>query len=143
MSPRAGDKKKWVQVKSPEVEVQARSSRPKSMAGEILVAWGLQAIMVAIDWHMSEMAKHQEIAKETQCMQRQFNNHLYELHQEMEYQQVAEVGELSDMEGTSEEVSDGETDKDVEGEEAPESDLEVSVHFVSVWGYHKSKAESW
>ncbi|KAI6043635.1 hypothetical protein EDC04DRAFT_2600086 [Pisolithus marmoratus] len=72
----------------------------------------------------SKMAKHWEMAKETQCMQRQFNNHLYELLQETEYQQVAEVEESSDKESTGEERSNRETDEDAEGEEAPESDLE-------------------
>ncbi|KAI6028242.1 hypothetical protein EDC04DRAFT_2898978 [Pisolithus marmoratus] len=66
--------------------------------------------MAAIDWHTNEMAKHWEIAKETQCMQRQFNDCLYKLLQEMEYQQVVEVGELSDKESTGMETSDGETD---------------------------------
>ncbi|KAI5985323.1 hypothetical protein EDC04DRAFT_2615412 [Pisolithus marmoratus] len=124
-SPRASDKKKRAQAKSLEVEVQAGPSRSKNMAGEILVARGLHAIMAAIDWHTNEMAKHQEITKETQHMQRWFNDHLYELLQEMEYWQVAEVGESSDEESTGMETSDGETDKDMEGEEAPESDLEV------------------
>ncbi|KAI5992336.1 hypothetical protein EDC04DRAFT_2613659 [Pisolithus marmoratus] len=131
---KAGDKKKWVQAKSLEVQVQAGSSRSESVTGGILVAWGLQAIVAAIDWHTSEMVKHQEMAKETQCMQRQFNNHLYELLQETEYQQVTEVGELSDKGSTGKETSD-ETDEDTEGEEAPESDPEV--------GYHKAKTESW
>ncbi|KAI6018285.1 hypothetical protein EDC04DRAFT_2607887 [Pisolithus marmoratus] len=77
-------------------------------------------------------------------MQRWFNDHLFELLQEMEYQQVAEVEELSDEESTSKEPSDGETNEDVEGEEAPESDLEVLVlsGFVSAWEYHETKAES-
>ncbi|KAI6046543.1 hypothetical protein EDC04DRAFT_2597985 [Pisolithus marmoratus] len=127
------DKKKWAQAKSLEVEVQARSLRPKSVGGEMLVAQGLHAIMAAIDQHTNEIAKHQEMAKETQCMQRQFNNCLYKLLQEMEYQQVAEVGEFSDEESTSKETSDRETDKDAEGEEAPESDPE---------GYHKMKTKS-
>ncbi|KAI6046997.1 hypothetical protein EDC04DRAFT_2597757 [Pisolithus marmoratus] len=35
MSPKASEKKKWVQVKSLEVEVQASSSRSKSVAGKI------------------------------------------------------------------------------------------------------------
>ncbi|KAI6023451.1 hypothetical protein EDC04DRAFT_2606614 [Pisolithus marmoratus] len=88
----------------------------------------------AIDQHTSEMAKHWQIAKETQCVQRQFNNCLYELLQETEYQQVAEVGESSDKESTGIETSDRETDKDTEGEEAPESDLEVFLScFVFVW----------
>ncbi|KAI5981148.1 hypothetical protein EDC04DRAFT_2617614 [Pisolithus marmoratus] len=113
------------QLKSPEVEVQAGPSRSKSVTGEMLVAQGLHTIAAAIDWHTSEMVKHQEMAKETQRMQRQFNNCLYELLQETEYQQVAEVGESSDEESTSEETSDGETDEDTEGEEAPESDPEV------------------
>ncbi|KAI6013842.1 hypothetical protein EDC04DRAFT_2609162 [Pisolithus marmoratus] len=65
-----------------------------------------------------------------------------ELLQEMEYQQVAEVGELSDKESTGEETSDRETDKDMEGEVAPENDLEDPICFVSAWGYHKLKTES-
>ncbi|KAI6038951.1 hypothetical protein EDC04DRAFT_2603460 [Pisolithus marmoratus] len=130
-SPRASDKKKWAQAKSLEVEVQARPSRSKNMAGEILVARGLHAIMATIDRHTNKMPKHQEITKETQHVQRQFNDHLYELLQEMEYWQVAEVGESSDEESTGMESSDGETDKDMEGEEAPESDLE-SCLFVSL-----------
>ncbi|KAI6040583.1 hypothetical protein EDC04DRAFT_2602364 [Pisolithus marmoratus] len=89
--------------------------------------------MAAIDWHTSEMAKHQEMAKENQHMQREFNNHLYKLPQEMEYQQVAEVGESSDEGSTGEETSDRETDEDAEGEEAPESDPE---------GCHKMKTKS-
>ncbi|KAI6028255.1 hypothetical protein EDC04DRAFT_2605731 [Pisolithus marmoratus] len=105
--------------KNPEVEVQARPSRSESIAGEMLVAQGLHAITAAIDQHTNEMAKHWQIAKESQ------------LHTET----VAEVGESSDKEGTGEETSNGETDEDAEGEEAPESDLEV--------GYHKVKTESW
>ncbi|KAI6010162.1 hypothetical protein EDC04DRAFT_2610308 [Pisolithus marmoratus] len=66
------------------------------------------------------MAKHQQIAKESQHMQRQFNNCHFDLLQEMEYWQVAEVGELSDKESTGIETSNRETDKDVEGEEIPE-----------------------
>ncbi|KAI6006364.1 hypothetical protein EDC04DRAFT_2611518 [Pisolithus marmoratus] len=92
-----------------------------------------RAIMAAIDWHTSKMVKHREITKVTQHTQRQFNNHLYELLQEMEYQQVAEVGESSDEESTGIETSNRETNKDAEGEEAPESDPE---------GYHKMKTES-
>ncbi|KAI6039696.1 hypothetical protein EDC04DRAFT_2602984 [Pisolithus marmoratus] len=95
----------------------------------------------SIDWHTNEMVKHQEITKETQCMQRWFNDHLYKLLPETEYQQVAEVGELSDEESTGAETSDRETDKDTEGEEAPESDLE-SCLFVSLQGYHKTKTGS-
>ncbi|KAI5982203.1 hypothetical protein EDC04DRAFT_2915836 [Pisolithus marmoratus] len=124
MSPRAGDKKKWAQAKSLEVEVQARPLRSENVAGETLVAQGLQAIVAAIDWHTSKMAKHWEMAKETQCMQRQFNNCLYELLQETEYWQMAEMEESSDEESTSEETSDRETDKDAERGEAPESDPE-------------------
>ncbi|KAI6024425.1 hypothetical protein EDC04DRAFT_2606445 [Pisolithus marmoratus] len=97
------------------------------MAGEMLVAWGLHAIAAAIDQHTSEMAKHWEITRQTQHVQRQLSNHLYDLLQETEYWQVAEVVESSDEEGTSKETSDGETDEDVEGEEAPESDLEVGT----------------
>ncbi|KAI6023475.1 hypothetical protein EDC04DRAFT_2606630 [Pisolithus marmoratus] len=116
-----------------KVEVQAGPSRSESITGEMLVAWGLHTIVAAIDQHTSKMAKHQQITKETQCMQRQFNNCLYELLQEMKYWQVAEVGELSDEESTGVETSNGETDKDVEGEEAPESDPEE---------YHKMKTGS-
>ncbi|KAI6039293.1 hypothetical protein EDC04DRAFT_2603280 [Pisolithus marmoratus] len=123
MLPRASERKKHEQVNSPEVEVQARSLRSENVAGEILVAWGSQAIMAAIDWHR-KMAKHQEISKETQHMQRHSNNHLFEL-QETEYWQVAEVGESSDEGSTSKETSDGETDKDMEGKEALGSDPEV------------------
>ncbi|KAI5996820.1 hypothetical protein EDC04DRAFT_2612641 [Pisolithus marmoratus] len=135
MSPRASDKKKWAQAKSLEVEVQARPLRSESVAGEMLVAQGLHAIAAAIDQRTSKMAKHQEMAKETQCMQRQFNNCLYELLQETEYWQVVEVGESSDEERTSAETSDRETNEDVEGEEVPESDLEVLDVHVSVQGY--------
>ncbi|KAI5993406.1 hypothetical protein EDC04DRAFT_2613369 [Pisolithus marmoratus] len=150
MSPRASDKKKWAQAKSLEVEVQARPLRSESVAGEMLVAQGLHAIAAAIDQHTSKMAKHQEMAKETQCMQRQFNNCLYELLQETEYWQVVEVGESSDEERTSAETSDRETNEDVEGEEVPESDLEVLDVHVSVQGYkedweprHSSKGNKW
>ncbi|KAI6013508.1 hypothetical protein EDC04DRAFT_2609314 [Pisolithus marmoratus] len=111
-SPRAGDKKKRVS---------------ENLAGEILVVRGLHAIVAAIDQHTNKMVKHREIAKETQHVQRWFNDHLYELLQEMEYWQVAEVEESSDEESTSEEMSDRETNEDAEGEEAPESDLEVST----------------
>ncbi|KAI5988902.1 hypothetical protein EDC04DRAFT_2614455 [Pisolithus marmoratus] len=83
--------------------------------------------LVKANWHTSKMAKHQQIAKQTQHMQRQFNDCLFDLLQETEYWQVAEVGELSDEKTTSEETSDGETDKDAEGEEAPESDLEMKT----------------
>ncbi|KAI5980375.1 hypothetical protein EDC04DRAFT_2618805 [Pisolithus marmoratus] len=125
-----------------KVEVQAGPLRSENVAGEMLVARGLHAIAAAIDWHTSKMAKHWEMAKETHHMQRQFNNHLYELLQEMEYWEVAEVGESSEEESTGKETSDGGTDKDVEGEEAPESDLEVLGICVSVWGYHKMKTGS-
>ncbi|KAI6015954.1 hypothetical protein EDC04DRAFT_2608632 [Pisolithus marmoratus] len=81
-----------------------------------------ELVKATIDWHTSKMAKHWEITKETQCMQRQFNNHHYELLQETEYWQVVEVGESSDKESTGKGTSDGETNKDMEGEEAPESD---------------------
>ncbi|KAI6024219.1 hypothetical protein EDC04DRAFT_2900292 [Pisolithus marmoratus] len=80
--------------------------------------------MAAIDWHTSEMAKHQEIAKQTQHMQRWLNSCLYDLLQETKYWQMVEVEESSDEGSTGEETSDGETDKDAEGEEAPESDPE-------------------
>ncbi|KAI6009099.1 hypothetical protein EDC04DRAFT_2610739 [Pisolithus marmoratus] len=76
-------------------------------------------IQGSIDWHTSEMEKHWEIAKQTQHMQRQLNSHLYDL-QETKYWQMAGVVESSDEASTGKETSDGETDKDVEGEEAPE-----------------------
>ncbi|KAI5993113.1 hypothetical protein EDC04DRAFT_2613447 [Pisolithus marmoratus] len=99
--------------------------------------------MAAIDWHTSEMAKHWEMAKETQHMQRQFNNHLYKLLQETEYWQVVEVGESRDKESAGMETSDREIDEDVEGEEAPESDLEVPVClFLSLHGGTK-KTGGW
>ncbi|KAI6038468.1 hypothetical protein EDC04DRAFT_2603923 [Pisolithus marmoratus] len=83
-----------------------------------------EAMPPRADWHTSEMAKHQEIAKQMQHVQRQLNSHLYDLLQETKYQQIAEVEESSDKESTSGETSDRETDEIVEGEEAPESDPE-------------------
>ncbi|KAI6044042.1 hypothetical protein EDC04DRAFT_2599651 [Pisolithus marmoratus] len=83
---KASDKKKWARAKGPEVEVQAGSSRSEGVGGEMLIAWGLHAIVAAIDQHTSEMAKHREITKQTQHVQRQLNSRLYDLLQETEYQ---------------------------------------------------------
>ncbi|KAI6038477.1 hypothetical protein EDC04DRAFT_2603931 [Pisolithus marmoratus] len=128
-SPRAGEKKKHAQVKSPEVEVQAGPLRSKSVTGV-----GDPGGMGVTYQHTKEMAKHQQIAKESQHMQRQFNNCLFDLLQEMEYQQVAERPVMEKLTRMWK----------VEEEERPGSDPEVFVCLfsVSVQEYHKVKTKS-
>ncbi|KAI6004770.1 hypothetical protein EDD15DRAFT_2191549 [Pisolithus albus] len=88
-SPRAGEKKKRARAKSPEVEVVRGPSKAEAAeSGDGGIVQALHAIAEAIDWHTEEMREHRRLAKSQHETQRRFNNHLWELLQETEYQQV-------------------------------------------------------
>ncbi|KAI6095887.1 hypothetical protein EDD16DRAFT_1526160 [Pisolithus croceorrhizus] len=91
MSPRASEKKKHAQAKSPEVEVVGGSSQAekgKSVACDTSITSGLYAIAAAIDWHTEEMVQLWQTVKTLGSSHCHVIKSMAELLQEMTYPEL-------------------------------------------------------
>ncbi|KAI6000019.1 hypothetical protein EDD15DRAFT_2362583 [Pisolithus albus] len=105
-------------ARSPKVEVVGGPSKvPEAESGGGGLVEALHGIAEAIDQHTEEMQEHRRLVKSQHETQRRFNNHLWELLQETEYQQV----ETDESEG--DDTSEGELEDSKSSDDGWEDDV--------------------